>query len=298
MSKFPASLFPIETPDEADEWQFLGCVPSAMNEAIAYFSRELVHDDVFGHDSVTNPDNWSIVATDPRTPSDVDPTRYFVPDGVSVPTFQPEVARAYIDEDDPMQVHVVCNTPLESRVIFELTVSTAVRGQACEELVGPGTRSFQGLYRGIGSGPRYVQLDSYRDFDLRFFPADPRQPEGTWRYDTTGDIGIQTAAESLKKRLYRRLMTSPGGFSHLGNGYGMNAGIKQIVRSGELQRLANRAAEQARLEPDVIAASAEATLKFSAAGSAIVELTIRAIREDHREFRFVFEPPIGGPIAA
>ena len=305
MSKFPSDLFPLPFPDTdtgppwvPGTWQFLGVVPYAMNEVLAYMSRELVNDDVNGHDSVTNPANWSVLATDPRTPSAEDPSRFFVPEGVGVPTFQPEVGRVFVDEDDPRQVHVRFNTPLESRVIFDLTVSAAVRGLDCEELAGLGTRSVQSLYRGIGAVPRFVQLDVFRDFDLQFFPQDPKQPPATWRYDTTSDIGIQTAEASLRKRLYRRIMSLPGSFKHLGRGYGMTTELKRMVRSGELQRLANRAAEQAREEPDVIAAGAETRLQFAPDGTAFVELTIRAVRDDRQEFRFVFNEPLNGPIAA
>lgn len=289
MSKFPADLFGDAT--SGSGVLFRGLVPYSMNEMLAFFSDVFIADDPGGFDSITNPANWTIAAIDPRVPSEADPGRFFVPDGVGVPTFQPEIGVITADEDDDLQIHVRCNRPLEARVIYELTVLTAARTAACDTIFGDDTKSAQGLFRGVGPVPRFVQEDIYRDFDLRYFPTDPKQPPSTWRYDSTGDIGIQTGLESLRKRLYRRLTTAPGGFKHLGDAYGVDVGIKTLARSGELQKLANRAAAQAREEPDVTAAGAQTRLVFASDGSALIELSIQVVQRGREQARFVFNLP-------
>ena len=298
MSKFPQELFAQPTPDSGDDFQFLGIVPYAMNEALAYMSQQVVDDDVSGFDSIVNPKNWSIVGIDPRIPLEQDPTRFYIPPDTGVPTFQPHIGQVFVDPDDPRQIHLVCNTPLEQRVIFEVTIGPLVRGLDCQTLLGDGTRSFKSLARGVGAVPRYVQDDIYRDFDMQFFPSDPRQPSSTWRFDSTSDIGIQPADESLRKRLLRRILSDVGGFKHLGRRYGVGLGVKTLARSGELQRLSNRVAAQAREEPDVATAVAEARVVLAADGSALVSLTVVVARIDGREARLEFAIPSDGKIAA
>lgn len=293
MSKFPEDLFPIETPDAAGEYQFLGIVPYAMNEALVFLSKEVVADDIEGFNSANNVRNWSVVPVDPRIPLTSDPTKFYIPDGEVVATYEPDIGIVTVDEDDPKQLHLFFTSSLESGVRYDVTMSSEIRGPNCEALTGEDTRRFKSSIRGLGPVPRFVQEDVYRDFDMQFFPSDPNQPPGTWRYDTTSDIGIQREDESLKKRLYRRLFTPVGGFKHLGDGYGVDMGVKKLARSGELQRLASDAAIQARLEPDVIDASATTRLVFASNGQPLVELIVTVIRQNRTSSRFTFRSTQG-----
>lgn len=297
MSKFPADLFDDGTSPGGDAFRYRGLVPYAMNEFLAYFDVDgldgmLEADDVLGFTSVTNPRNWSVVAVDPGIQSVQDPTRFFVPPGCARPTYTPEIGQAFLDPDDlpasQVQVHIKFNIPAEERVIYQITVSDQVRGTDCQVLEGDDTQEAKGLIRGVGPLPRFVTDDIYRDFDLQYFPVDPQQPNATWRYDSTSDIGIQPGLESLRKRILRRLSTLPTGFKHLGRLYGADLGIKTLARSGKLQKLANIAAEQTREEPDVSDAGAECRLTFAADGTAIIELHIRAVLQTREEARLTF----------
>lgn len=290
MSNFPSDLFPI--PGGSTDLLYLGLVPYASNRLLAFFSLVPLGDDPEGFDSVTNPKNWSVVAVDPQVPSVGHPETPFVAEGEFVPSFTPEIGLVEVDDDDPKQVHLHFNTRLESRVRYQVTADTAIRTADCDLLTTPFVQEARGLFVGGGLTPRFVTQDTLRDFDLRYFPTDPLQPPGTFRFDTTGDIGIQSDDESLRKRILRRVSTDPRGFANLSAGYGVGLSVKSLARSGQIQQLANRVAEQVRLEPDVRDAGAEARLDIAADGTAIVNLSIRVVRSGRKESRFTLDVPL------
>ena len=296
MSKFPAGLFPLPGTLPADKFAFLGMVPYGANRLLAYFSDVPVGDDPEGFDSVTNVANWTIDAVDPSQPRVADPDNPFVPEGEVVPVYSPEVGMVTVDEDDARQVHLWFNTRLEQGVRFDVTVGTALRTKNCDDLESGTpftlTHRVRALQIGVGPTPRFVTQDTLRDFDWRYFPTDTLQPPGTWRYDTTGDIGIQSEDESLRKRLYRRITAKRRSFRNLPDDYGGVLDVKALARAGRIQELANLVAEQARLEPDVRDAGAQAKLTFAADGTVIVELTVRAVRVGRRESQFVLDVPL------
>lgn len=293
MSKFPADLFPFPVaPVVLADFVFLGLVPYAANQLLAFFSIAPVSDDPEGFDSVTNRINWTVVAVDPRIPRVADPNDPFLPPGEAVPTYTPEIGLIEVDDDDDKQIHISFNTRLEERVRYQLTASLNIRTANCDELEDPRTREAQGLFIGTGPTPRFITQDTLRDFDLRYFPTDPLQPNGTWRYDTTGDIGIQSEDESLRKRILRRVSTSPRGFVNLSRDYGAGLNIKTLARSGRIQDIANVVAEQARQEPDVRDAGAEARLAISPDGTAILNLSVRVVRVGRRESQFTLDVPL------
>lgn len=296
MSKFPQELFEPPAAIPGGEFAFLGLVPHASNGLLAYFSTAPVGDDPEGFDSVTNPSNWIVDAVDPRIPRVQDPDNPFLPEGEAVPSFSPEIGIIEIDEDDDRQVLFRFNTRLEARVRYQLTASTQIRTDDCDDLSTgapfSATQEARGLFVGLGPSPRYITEDTLRDFDWRYFPTDPLQPPGTFRYDTTGDIGIQSEDESLHKRLFRRISTSPRAFVNLSDTYGAGLDVKTLARSGRLQELANKAAEQAREEPDVRDAGAEARLDIAADGTAIVSLSIRVVRKGRQVSRFTLPIPL------
>lgn len=291
MSKWGTSPVPISTPP-VDEFDVIDpALPYALNEALVIVNRELMTDDNEGVDSAVNAANWSVVPIDPRIPKG-DGT-FQVPDGEVVPTVAaPQIAEVEVDSETATQFHVRTVTPMENGVRFTFTMSDNVKGANCETLTSNNTASMRALVRGTPPEPRFVQADVYRDFDLRYFPSDPLQPESTWRFDSTGDIGIQDAELSLQKRIYRRISTAPGGFRHLGRTYGTDLKLKTLARAGGLQNLANQVADQCRLEPDVVAAGASATLRFASNGDPFVELVVRVQRQARREGRFVFPIPL------
>jgi hypothetical protein len=84
---------------------------------------------------------------------------------------------------------------------------------------------------------------------------DPNDPLnlGTFVTDDSGDYAFDEGLTSLKKRILRRLVTTPGAFLHLpGYGVGIPDHGKKLAQSAILSRLASDAEKQIAVEPDVI----------------------------------------------
>lgn len=291
VSPFPSNPLGVTPAAAIGELRIRGVLAGALNTAIAVFDREPLADDSQGQGSATNPAHWTAVAIDPTIASPPSPGGIFIPPGEVVPTYEPQVARVEQDPNDDLQFHVVFKGRLESRVRYQLTANAAIRAVTCEELAGTLTHQFRARRPGPRREPRFITQDTFRDLDFQYFPADPSQEEGTLRFDKSGDIAIQDSDESLRKRLLRRIETEPGGFSHLGLGYGVPSVLKRLATPDQLQTLANRIAEQARLEPDVLDASVNVQLQRLTDGNAIVRVSLSVRRKDQRDLRLVFDLP-------
>jgi len=75
---------------------------------------------------------------------------------------------------------------------------------------------------------------------------------GVFSVDDTGDYAFDSGMISFKKRVYRRLITNPGGFLHLGQSYGVGipAQGKKLARAAVVQALAGAAESQIGQEPE------------------------------------------------
>lgn len=78
--------------------------------------------------------------------------------------------------------------------------------------------------------------------------------------DDTGDYAFDSGMVALKKRIFRRLVTVPGGFAHLGNGYGVGVTLegKKLALAATLGRIASSAEAQISKEPEVARVSVRA----------------------------------------
>ncbi len=290
MSRYGAAPVPISTPTVGFYDVVDPALPLALNEALVICNRTLPGDDVEGFNSVTNPSNWTITPVDPRIVK-TDGT-FQVPAGEVVPTVaDPQIASVVVDPDFDTQYILTTVTPMENGVRYTFTLSDDVKAVGCEAITANDSASMRALGRGIAAGPRYVQADQYRDWAMTYFPIDPKQPVSTWRFDSTGDIGIQNNLESLQKRIYRRLSTKPGGFRHL-PGYGVDLGLKTLFRSGRANQIANELRRQIKEEPDVLDAGVAVKLRF-ANNSPYVEISVRVQMTDRQIGKFVFPLTLG-----
>jgi len=83
---------------------------------------------------------------------------------------------------------------------------------------------------------------------------DPNDPLnlGTFVVDDTGDLAFDEGLTSLKKRILRRLVTSPGRFAHLpGYGVGIPDHGKRLAQAAVIAQLSASAEAQIALEPEV-----------------------------------------------
>jgi hypothetical protein len=268
----------------------LGAIAISANEILVDFDVPMEADGSNAFDSAINPINWALVAVDPTVVSTSDPLLIFVPDGEVVPTRQPFVVDARLGADQT-QVILGTDAQMEARVRYDITLGPLVRGEACEKLGGPDTLRFRALTPGPPRRARFVQEDRFRDWDNALFPDDPTQPESTWRLEATTDIALHDELDSLKKRLLRRMLTPPGEFSHLPN-YGVDARLKALATTGQVQSLANIAAEQARQEPDVDDAAATVRLLPQSTGGLLVEVELFVRRRAQQDTRFLFQIPV------
>lgn len=269
----------------------LGVLPAASNEFIVVFDVAPRADDPEGFDSATNVKNWTLVAVDPTIQSTTIPGLVFIPKGEIVPTRTPKIASAFEDEDDPTQIHLKTDSGLEHNVRYEITMEAPIRGVGCETPFGETTVEFRALEPGPQRVSRFIQEDRFRDWANEFFPADPKQAEATWLLEDSGDIALHNSDKSLRKRIMRRLLGNRASFAHLPN-YGAGRGIKALVRSGDVQGLANAAQEQVAQEPDVLQAAVTAQVRTTSTGDVVVALEIFVQREEAKDSRFLFEFPL------
>lgn len=104
-----------------------------------------------------------------------------------------------------------------------------------------------------GLPTRDVANPQTRDAMLDPLP-DPNNPRnlGTFVVDDTGDLAFDEGLTSLKKRILRRLVTTPGAFLHLpGYGVGIPTYGKQLGQAAVLARLAADSESQIAREPEV-----------------------------------------------
>ena len=92
-------------------------------------------------------------------------------------------------------------------------------------------------------------------------PLDPLNL-GTIPVDDTGDYASIDGPPALKERIYRRLITMPGGFLHLGPGYGVGAAshVKQLGRPTLVTGISAQAEQQIAQEPEVALCRVTASL--------------------------------------
>ncbi len=290
MSRYGAEPVPISEPTTGFYDVVDPALPLALNEALVICNRTLPVEDVQGFASASNANNWTITPIDPRLVKS-DGT-FQVPRGEVVPTVaDPQIASVAVDPDFDNQYILTTVTPMESGVRYTFTLSDQVKAVDCEELTANDSASMRAVTRGGAVEPRYVQSDQYRDWAMEYFPQDKKQPESTWRFDSSGDIGIQNSLQSLQKRIFRRLSTKPGGFRHL-PGYGADLGLKKLFRSGRVNELANELRKQIREEPDVLDAGVAVKLRF-ANTSPYAEVTVRVQMTDRQTGKFVFPLTLG-----
>jgi hypothetical protein len=270
----------------------LGVSPLGNNRLVVFFDRPPRADDPGAAKSVTNPRIYALRVIDPTYISATTPAPGIVPPGAAVPVRTAAVVEATQSVDDPTQIILATDCMLEPGLSYELEIVQAPCGAEGESFAGPTTWTIRAGER--PRAPESVEIveERYRDFDYVFAPAEGETP-GSYRLDSDGDIGLQPADASLRKRIYRRIFSPKGAFAVLSASYGVGVRDKALTTPGRLQELASTAAEQIRLEPDVAGVGLEAQSLRTSSGT-FVTVTVFVRRRDGRSVRFEFRRPVGG----
>ncbi|MCK9513040.1 MAG: hypothetical protein M0R28_17690 [Pigmentiphaga sp.] len=255
------------------------------NELLATFDAPPRCFDPLGLYDAKNVRKWRIIAVDPRIPSTADPKRLYTPPGAVVPTKQVWIGEVLEVADQPTQLRLRTVPQCEPGVTYEVTLGGLILGHQCEVLAGPASDRFVG--RGHPPVPRgrITSRDPYVDWANPFWRGGAEGP-GYWTINSAGEIELADGLESLKTRVYRRLVTVAGGFAFLGRSYGTQHHIGAQIRQDTLQRLAVTMREQVSQEPDVRSCSVIASL-VRAEGQQIVEVQVTVQRISGR-----LEPPL------
>lgn len=261
----------------------LGVLPASNNRFVVVFDREPESLDPQSFASATNEENYALEAVNPAIVTGNG--QIYIPPGEVVPTREPYSATATIDEEDPKQIEVATDAALESRVRYSVTISTSIRGKNGETFAGPNVFDFRALRFAPQASRVTISEERYRDFDY-VVNAEPGQPNQVYRIEDNGDIALQSASLSLRKRIFRRVFTDPGGLSWA-PGYGVGVKVKKLAKAGSSQALANLINEQIQEEPDVLQAGTTVSVDRTTAGT-FVNVESRVQRSDARTVRVVF----------
>ena len=100
---------------------------------------------------------------------------------------------------------------------------------------------------------------------------------GSIPVDDSGDYAFDEGVTSLKKRIFRRLVTTPGKFSHLPEyGVGLPQQLKQLNTFAKRVEMQAEIEKQILQEPDVDAVSAQVVSDLDTPGLFRVRLRVRA----------------------
>jgi hypothetical protein len=265
----------------------LGVLPQSNNQFVVVFDTEPKTLDPQSAVSASNEENFALQAIDPTLTAD-DGT-VIVPKGEVVPTRFPYTGVSEQDQEDPTQIICTTDSALQPGVRYQVTISPTICGADGETFVGPDVFAFRapGLSRQLS----FVQIseERYRDFDYIINPQAGEVGQ-TYRQEANGDIGIQDAQTSLRKRIYRRIFTDPGGFAWA-PGYGVGVRVKALAKTQRLQELASIVSEQVSKEPDVINVGTEVFIDRQSVGT-FLQIECFVQQRDSRARRFTFQEPL------
>lgn len=216
-------------------------------------------------DDILNADNWTVTLISPG-------------DGHTPLVQWVQYVNAY-------EMRVLLDTTADPGALYGLSfsdnvvpASLGVLGCRCAEFVGAGIPS---ISAGATGGQRRERIT---DFANPFTERDAQMvgaPLSTFQTSSAGDYKLDSGLVGLRKRIWRRLTTQPGGFYHLPTSYGLAWQEKGLIRSSQLFELQARAQQQALLEPDVIRASA--AIRRDVSDPSVVILFLRATSQTGEE---------------
>jgi len=248
--------------------------PAASNVARVFLNVEPTHQSVLGATDVLNRLNWNVsLVSGPGT----SPVIEQVENAQAQPTAVDGYPLAW-------SVDLRLDRPITQATSYLVVASNLVAFNGAALAAPP-------FDRGVSAGdmlvrPRWQPPVVKGAIDYRYETF-----EGRYSVDSRGDIDVHTGVEYLKKRVFRRLLSHPGGFFHLPD-YGVGLRPKVLMSTTDIARTQKAIEKQVLAEEDVAAVSVAVSLLASSALLVVIKVKART----GGGFDATLEVPTIGPI--
>lgn len=280
----PVSAPEIPPLPEGPLFDVIEMTPVASNTFRVFVSAEPQDTGAAGMTSFLNRLNWTIsvqsgVATTPVI------TR--------IQNIRPAPEVASITNPNPWSVDVLVDRRIQLNAAYQLTIGPNARS-VLNGAVTPANNSAEAAGDAIIRPRQRVRsavVTPGVDFFYSTFGEGGVSP-GAYVIDPKGDIDVHAGEAALKKRIIRRLLTTPGGFYHLPS-YGAGLVLKRPIRTTDLNELQREIREQVTQEEDVSAV--EVNLSRPTPSLLIVQL--RVSTQQQRRVLLQLDVPESGDIS-
>lgn len=261
----------------------LGVLVSRTNQIIVVWDTEPVHAKTARFDSASSFENYELSVVSPLIVAS-DGTE-ILPKGKAIATRTPRILDAAQDAFDTTQTIIDLDAQMEKGVDYELSIRTRIRGANDEVFAGPSVFIYAGIARRRVVSAEPPTVETTKDF-ATVTTGLPGEAQG-FLFDPNNDIATDEGDRFLVKRVFRRLLSEPGAFSHLPN-YGLGFSVKGLFKPSVMQSLASSATAQLRQEPDVL--NAAVTLQpVATARGLLVRASIFLLRRGQEEKRILYQ---------
>lgn len=254
----------------------LSALAIAENVVQLAFNNVVYYSGLLDPPDASNASNYVIVAATNTVGYDGNPARpvnvvAITPVTSDLPNGAPSGSVLDVTTDRPM-------TPYPA--LYSIEVSGLFTADLSQALANT-TLGYYGLYRELVS-PSVDLPHPTRDFanpsslSTAINLPNPQNPANLGVFSVSnGDYAFDQGMASFKKRVYRRLITRPGGFLHLGKGYGVGVPQqgKKLARPSTIRALSATAEKQIGQEPETQACSV--TGRASASGEARFTILVK-----------------------
>lgn len=246
----------------------LGVLRVGNNVLSIVYDRYPERGDTLLNTSADNPLNYDIAEVDPRLYADDGTVE--LPSGKAVSTRDVSIIQAEPYAADEKQILIYTDLPMEEAVEYDIQIASDILGASGEVFAGTQTFRVSGLgFSRVAMTEVEARENRYRDLAMDLTGEGDIQFLQTYEFSDNNDIAIHSGVASLRKRIYRRIITSRGGFVFFPQ-YGSTLGLKAMLRPGNIQAMANSMVSQIRKEPDVRDAAVVITTRNGTSGTVVL----------------------------
>lgn len=278
-----------------EQLAILGAVAVRENVVRVTFNQAPIFDRTLSPNDASDPDRWSVVADTSTIGLDGEAAR---------PVLVVAVEVADIVLSFGAEIDVTVDRPFSPFPTYYRVSANQLIAQATMMPLDPAASSFrfQGLYRILRNPQTEATVPSRdlanpQDYEAMLIGGDalPGAPDasllGTFPVDASGDYAFDQGLVQIKKRIFRRLMTTPGSFAHIPDyGVGIPTFAKKLNTAATRAKVVAESQRQILLEPGVVEATVSAETDPTAPN--VTRFRIRARTSAFNvEFDFPIAPP-------